>query len=206
MSSSPKFGHAAVAAARVLADRPSRHHLTDQQRSALAAWPGWGPLSPVFEHAQTATWAAIGEQLEELLGVQAMSKGSQQVDNAFYTSEDVANRIWRLLACAGFGGGRVLDLGCGHGRFALACPGGLDIDYQGVEIDPTAARIAQLANPQAQIINSACRTCPCRRAGSIWWWAMCRSVRAGSTPGTGTPPACTPTFWNGQWRRCVPAG
>lgn len=153
MSSSPKFGHAAVAAARVLADRPNRHHLTGQQRSALAAWPGWGPLSPVFEHEQTSTWSSIGEQLEELLGAQALVRGSEQVDNAFYTSDDVAGRIWRLLAGAGFTGGRVLDLGCGHGRFALACPDELEIDYQGVEIDPTAARIAQLANPRARIIN-----------------------------------------------------
>lgn len=153
MSSSPKFGHAAIAAARVLAEKPHRHDLTDDQRAALAAWPGWGPLSPLFEREQTRAWATIGEELEELLGAQALSRGSEQVDNAFYTSDDVAGRIWGLLTGAGFTGGRVLDLGCGHGRFALTCPAGLDIDYHGVEIDPTAARIAQLANPRARIIN-----------------------------------------------------
>lgn len=153
MSSSPKFGHAAVAAARVLADRPHRHHLTDEQRAALQAWPGWGPLTPIFESEPSASWAQIGEELEELLGAGALAQGATQVDNAFYTSDDIASRVWRLLAGAGFTGGRVLDLGCGHGRFALACPEGLDIDYQGVEIDPTAARIAQLANPRARVIN-----------------------------------------------------
>lgn len=153
MSSSPKFGHAAVAAAQVLAAKPNRHELTAEQHAALAAWPGWGPLAPIFEREQTATWARIGEQLEELLGAEALARGSEQVDNAFYTSEDVAGRIWSLLSDAGFTGGRVLDLGCGHGRFALACPDGLDIDYHGVEIDPTAAQIAQLANPRARIVG-----------------------------------------------------
>lgn len=153
MSSSPKFGHAAVAAAQVLAAKPNRHQLTEEQHAALAGWPGWGPLAPVFEQEQTPTWARIGEQLEELLGSEAVAEGRRQVDNAFYTSPDVAGRIWRLLTGAGFTGGRVLDLGCGHGRFALSCPDGLDIDYHGVEVDPTAARIAQLANPRARITN-----------------------------------------------------
>lgn len=153
MSSSPKFGHAAIAAARVLADRPHRHHLTVDQRSALQAWPGWGPLTPIFESEPSVSWARIGEELEGLLGAGALAQGSTQVDNAFYTSGDIASRVWRLLADAGFAGGRVLDLGCGHGRFGQACPDDLDIDYQGVEVDETAARIAQLLLPESRITN-----------------------------------------------------
>lgn len=153
MTSSPKFGHAAVAAARVLASKPHRHHLTEDQRSALAGWPGWGPLAPIFEREQTLTWARIGEELESLLGADAVAVGADQCDNAFYTSGDVVSRVWRLLADAGFTGGRVLDLGCGHGRFAQLCPDELAIDYQGVEVDPTSAQVAQLLNPRSRIVN-----------------------------------------------------
>ncbi|MFL0579653.1 helicase-related protein [Dietzia sp. 179-F 9C3 NHS] len=152
MGSPSTFGRAAVAAARVLAAKPHRHDLSSDQREVLTGWPGWGPLAPIFEREPSKGWAAVGEDLEALLGAEAVSVGSRQCDNAFFTSPAVAGHVWRLLAGAGFTGGRVLDLGCGHGRFALSCPDGLDVEYHGVEIDPTSAQVAQLLNPHARIL------------------------------------------------------
>lgn len=143
----------AVAAAHVLETNPSRTTLTDDQRATLADWPGWGPLSGLFESGLSGTLAGLAEELESALGADAFAAGRAQCDNSFYTSEQVVSQMWKLLAGSGFTGGRVLDLGAGSGNFARFCPDDLDVDLHGIEIDPTSARIASLLNPGAQITN-----------------------------------------------------
>ena len=45
----------------------------------------------------------------------------------------------------------MLEPGCGSGHFIGFAPTAVDIDWTGVELDPTSAQIAQLLYPQADI-------------------------------------------------------
>ncbi|GAA3142846.1 hypothetical protein GCM10020255_020090 [Rhodococcus baikonurensis] len=81
----------------------------------------------------------------------ARAAAADVVDTAYYTPPEVGQRLWQILTAAGFTGGRVLDLGCGHGALISAAPDGLPIDVTGVEVDPTSARIASLLHSRATI-------------------------------------------------------
>lgn len=75
------------------------------------------------------------------------------VDTSFYTPPALIEHIYRLPQRAGFRGGDVVDLGCGNGRFLRHAPADLPIGCTGVEVDPTAARIATLLHPDATILR-----------------------------------------------------
>ena len=123
------------------------------QLAALAEFPGWGPVAPLLDphppaelrgHAADLRAASDGLNLDPALDV---------VDTSFYTPPRLAELMWDTLVDAGFDGGRVLDLGCGSGRFRAAAPSGLPIRYTGVDRDPISTRIAELLYPTAQIIT-----------------------------------------------------
>ena len=71
---------------------------------------------------------------------------------AFFTGDEVIRPLWSALRAAGYEGGPVLEPGSGTGNFISHAPD--TADAVGVEIDPTAARIAQYLYPQATIVNS----------------------------------------------------
>jgi N12 class adenine-specific DNA methylase len=128
--------------------------VTDADREILAKWPGWGPLAPALDINADGTWAEIGAELRLLLSDREWSNAQQATYNAFYTPPGIAAAGWRILAGLGFDGGRVLEPGCGAGSFIASTPAGLDVDWVGVERDPTTARIAELLHPGAKIIAS----------------------------------------------------
>ncbi|MGH9099415.1 MAG: single-stranded DNA-binding protein, partial [Acidimicrobiales bacterium] len=61
--------------------------------------------------------------------------------------------VWKLATSLGFGGGDVLEPGCGSGAFMATTPPGLPVHWTGVEPDHTAASIAQLRIPGAHIVQ-----------------------------------------------------
>lgn len=155
MASTGSITHAraALAALDVLAEHDPTTPLTDAQRTTLAAWPGWGPLAPAFDPTPEGTWEQISVQLMEHLDDDAYRDAVESVDNSFYTPPVVVDAVWELLARAGFTGGRVLEPGCGSGRFMDRVPEGVGVRFVGVERDRTAARIAALLHPEAEIIH-----------------------------------------------------
>lgn len=125
------------------------------QRAALADWPGWGPFAPAFDSEPEGTWAVINERLAQMLTAEEMTSAADCVDNAFYTSPDVVDAVYAILTRAGFSGGRVLEPGCGSGRFLSRAPADLPCEFVGVERDLISARIAAALHPHAQIIQGA---------------------------------------------------
>lgn len=127
---------------------------TPVEAASMARWTGWGPLAPAFEPSARGGWAEIANELEEMY----LDKPSDLLaardilDTSFYTPQPVIDAIYTLLRSTGFTGGRVLEPGCGSGRFMSATPEGLEISWTGVELDPTSAAIAQALNPAANII------------------------------------------------------
>ena len=66
----------------------------------------------------------------------------------------------QMIVAAGFTGGRVLEPGCGTGRFLTGAPAGLPITAVGVEVDPIAAGIAARLNPDATIHAATLQAVP----------------------------------------------
>lgn len=122
------------------------------QRAALEGFPGWGAAAPLFDPQPVKSWAALADELDEL-DPAAMKAAARVVDTSFYTPPALVEHIYRLLQHAGFRGGDVLDLGCGHGRFLTHAPADLPITFTGVEVDPVASAIAATLHPTATIIS-----------------------------------------------------
>lgn len=152
LSALPRPARAALDALDALAD--GRPH-DERHRAALAAWPGWGPLAPAFNSHPDPQWRGLRAQLEDRLTRKELTSATSSVDNAFLTPSRLVQEIYATLSCAGVTGGRILEPGCGPGRFMTDVPASWEVvDFVGVESDPITARIAAALHPTAQIIAS----------------------------------------------------
>lgn len=124
---------------------------TADQLDTLSRWPGWGPLAPALDADPQAAWAEVADRLDGLLSADDRKAAVAVVDTSFYTPHRLGAHMWGLLESAGFDGGRVLDLGCGHGALMSAAPAGMPVEFTGVDADPVSARIADLLHPGADI-------------------------------------------------------
>jgi SAM-dependent methyltransferase len=79
-----------------------------------------------------------------------MTAASRNTLNAHYTDARIAQAVWSAVRALGFGGGRVLEPGCGSGNFIAFAPAGAQL--VGVELDPVTAGIAAALHPAAQIL------------------------------------------------------
>lgn len=98
------------------------------------------------------SWAAINTQITSILTDEELATAATATPTSFYTCDTVMNAIWAFAQKIGFTGGRVLEPGCGQGRFMAAAPG-LPIEFTGIEADSTSARIAALLHGDANIIH-----------------------------------------------------
>jgi N12 class adenine-specific DNA methylase/SAM-dependent methyltransferase len=135
-------------------DRSPGTALTPDDRSRLLNWPGWGALAPAFDRQPTGKWADVADQLDDLVSPDALAVARDNLDTSFFTPRHVIDTVFRLLTATGFTGGRILEPGCGTGRFMAVSPTNLDIEWTGIDIDPTAAAMARLINPDATILTA----------------------------------------------------
>lgn len=142
---------------------PDEHTVTDTERRTLQAFTGWGALAPAFaQHPTAGTWADIADQLDAAVPGPALRAAAEQVDTSFFTPKPVIAAVYALLSATGFTGGRVLEPGSGAGAFMSATPDDMDIDWTGVEVDPTSARICALLNPSATVLVGKLENTPLR--------------------------------------------
>lgn len=142
---------------------PDDHAVTDSERRTLQAFTGWGALAPAFaQHPTAGTWADTADQLEGIVPGAALRAAAEQVDTSFFTPRPVVSAVFALLSATGFTGGRVLEPGCGAGAFMTAAPEDIDIEWTGVEVDPTSARICALLNPNATVLVGKLENTPLR--------------------------------------------
>ena len=124
----------------------------DGERVALSGWSGWGPLAKSFA-GEDATWAEMGEQIQQAIPEEDLKIGLLGTPTAFYTPAPIASAMWDMLREFGYDGGPVAELGCGGGVFFGTAPDGVEL--LGVERDPTAAAICRLLHPSAKVITGA---------------------------------------------------
>lgn len=144
----------AIAAVRTLAEVDGTPP-DERQRAVLEAFPGWGPVSPLFDAEPAGAWVALADELDDVVGEagEVMTSAARVVDTSFYTPPALVGHIWEVLRSAGFCGGSVLDLGCGTGAFFEHAPEDLAVSVTGVEADPISARVARVLHPGATIIT-----------------------------------------------------
>lgn len=126
--------------------RPAR----PDEQAVLARWSGWGSLPQIFDEADD-THAQARARARRLLGDDAAwAEARRTTLNAHYTSAEVVRALWDGIAALGFGGGRVLEPGCGSGNFFGFAPDGCELT--GVEADGATASVARhLYGPRAAI-------------------------------------------------------
>ncbi len=142
--------NANLAALRTLHALDVEHRTANAEELAvLARWAGWGALPNVFDESNTE-WAGVRESARAFLDQDAWAEAMLTTINAHYTSAEIVKAMWEAVQDLGFSGGRVLEPGCGSGNFIGLAPD-LPLDFFGVELDPTTARIAQALYPHATI-------------------------------------------------------
>jgi N12 class adenine-specific DNA methylase/SAM-dependent methyltransferase len=105
----------------------------------LARWAGWGALPHVFDESDDRNSIARAS-IRSLLDDEAWAAARRTTLNAHYTSHEIVQAVWRTVEELGFGGGDVLEPGCGSGNFIGVAPDSARVT--GIELDPTTAEIA----------------------------------------------------------------
>lgn len=133
-----------VEIAEVVAQIRAGEPVTAAGMETIRQFRGWGPETRAL--AGTYTRAA----LTDMLGDDAVASATDATITAFYTPDTIINAGWAILNAAGLpANGRVLETGCGTGRWFTHAPAGVDL--VGVEADPFTADIARQLHPRASI-------------------------------------------------------
>lgn len=129
---------------------------TPAEKEALARFPGFGPVAlslfpnPATGAYKDATGETMGNDLKGLLTPEEYASVKQTTFNAFYTSPVVIRAMYAALDRLGVANdARVLEPGCGIGKFISHAPSGMR--FIGVEKDTVSGRIARLLHPAHDI-------------------------------------------------------
>ena len=124
---------------------------TAEEQKILSYYVGWGGLSEVFDE-KNANWSKEFAELKELLSEGEYVAARATVNNAFYTSPEIASCMHQALVQFGFRGGNVLEPSMGVGNFFGSIPTSLQgSNFYGVEIDSISGRIAKQLYQKANI-------------------------------------------------------
>ena len=139
-------------AIRTLKQIESENRLaTPEEQKILSKFVGWGGLSQAFDE-ENAGWSKEYAELKELLSDEEYSAARATVNNAFYTSPEIAMCMNSALVQFGFRGGNVLEPSMGIGNFFGSMPAPMQRSkLYGVELDSISGRIAKQLYQNANI-------------------------------------------------------
>ena len=139
-------------AIRTLKQIESENRLaTPEEQKVLSKFVGWGGLSQAFDE-ENAGWSKEYAELKDLLSNEEYSAARATVNNAFYTSPEIAMCINSALVQFGFRGGNVLEPSMGIGNFFGSMPAPMQRSkLYGVELDSISGRIAKQLYQNANI-------------------------------------------------------
>ncbi len=141
-----------VKAIETLKEIEAEHRLaTPDEQNSLSYYVGWGGLSEAFDERNTS-WKKEYAKLKELLTKEEYDSARATVNNAFYTSPEIARSMYDALYQFGFRGGNVLEPSMGVGNFFGSIPVSLQkSSLYGVEVDSISGRIANQLYQEATI-------------------------------------------------------
>ena len=139
-------------AIRTLKQIESENRLaTPEEQKTLSKFVGWGGLSQAFDE-ENAGWSKEYAELKDLLSDEEYSAARATVNNAFYTSPEIAMCMNSALVQFGFRGGNVLEPSMGIGNFFGSMPAPMQRSkLYGVELDSISGRIAKQLYQNANI-------------------------------------------------------
>ncbi len=124
---------------------------TEEEQKILSNYVGWGGLAQAFDE-RNASWEKEYATLKELLTEDEYAAARASVNNAFYTSPEIAMCINSALVQFGFRGGNVLEPSMGVGNFFGSMPTPMQrSNLYGVELDSISGRIAKQLYQNANI-------------------------------------------------------
>ena len=124
---------------------------TPEEQKVLSKFVGWGGLSQAFDE-ENAGWSKEYKELKEMLSDEEYAAARATVNNAFYTSPEIAMCINSALVQFGFRGGNVLEPSMGIGNFFGSMPAPMQrSNLYGVELDSISGRIAKQLYPEDNI-------------------------------------------------------
>lgn len=125
---------------------------TPQEQEILSKFVGWGGLAQAFDE-NNESWSREYAQLKEFLTDEEYSAARATVNNAFYTSPEIASCMNQALVQFGFRSGNVLEPSMGIGNFFGSMPAPMQgrNKLYGVEIDSISGRIAKQLYQNANI-------------------------------------------------------
>ena len=124
---------------------------TPEEQKILSKFVGWGGLSQAFDE-NNASWNKEYKELKEILSDDEYSAARATVNNAFYTSPEIAMCMNSALVQFGFRGGNILEPSMGIGNFFGSMPAPMQRSkLYGVELDSISGRIAKQLYQNANI-------------------------------------------------------
>jgi N12 class adenine-specific DNA methylase len=126
---------------------------TDEEKSILVKYVGWGGIPHVFAWHESKDWEPEREQLKGLLSNDEYEAARASTLNAHYTSATVISGIYDAVERFGFKHGRILEPAVGTGHFFGLMPEKISARSKltGTELDPLTASIARKLYPDADI-------------------------------------------------------
>ena len=149
-----------IAAIRILKQlRKENRNARPDEQAVLVRYVGWGAgdlannIFPVKGRQLTAEWQALSDELKSLMTDKEWKAAASTVNSAFFTNPSIINVMYAAAKRFGIKSGLALEGGTGIGHFAGLIPTDMNLQYTGVEMDPTSAQIAQALYPGKGIIN-----------------------------------------------------
>lgn len=125
---------------------------TEQEKSILAKYIGWGGLADVFDESKKGQWESSREFLKANLSEEEYIKARESTLTAFFTPKIVIDNIYKGLDNLGFVEGKILEPSSGIGNFIGNIPEKMENSkFYSVELDSLSGRIEKTLYPQANI-------------------------------------------------------
>lgn len=125
-----------------------------EEQKILSRYAGWGGLSEVFDEKNNL-WRDEYREIKELLTNSEYDNARASVNNAFYTSPEIAMCINQKISNLGISKGNILEPSMGIGNFFGSMPASMnECKLYGVEIDEVTGRIAKQLYQTANITIS----------------------------------------------------
>ena len=121
---------------------------TEEEKKVLSKFSGWGGLGTFFTEGNDGY-----EALQRTLSEDEFNDAALSLNSAFYTPDDIIDKLWQVVKNLGFKGGNILEGSAGVGNILSRIPQKINerSDIQAVEIDNISGNILKLLYPDAQV-------------------------------------------------------
>ena len=147
----------------------SKEPTTNEQKTILSRYVGWGgladvlneekyearkrPYSAFYDRNWNEKYLPYYEQIKELLSPEEFSSAVQSTTTSHYTPEPIIRSLWNIVERLGFKGGIVSEPAMGVGHILGLMPKNISTSSQisGFEIDSLSGRISKTLYPDSCI-------------------------------------------------------